>query len=394
MKRTIVPFIISVFILTTAVAQAPKNQEVPAAMVQFLDDIQSLQPYMISKKEFSSSKNKVDIELRLNHLAEIAGQLKHEERLAAPFFEVMTDVMPQHLREVRDHFKNGHKEYARSMLSSTLDGCSSCHAQVKSKSFHLWKFSPETIKGTDFEKAEFLFAVRQYDEALKYYRSTIDHYKSTDSVSPFFLDVQEALTRKLSIFVRSKRDLAGAIKEVERDLKHPGFPELIKDLLRNDLVSLKELQTVKFPDPATSKSKDVENFAASTLSRHTHGGWIEYRNVIPHMFVSSILYDFAQQHNVSDVGPGVFYWLAKCEKRISKNYYFPLTEIYLKECINRYPASYEAKLCFNDLEDTIIDGYTGSSGTNVPPEEAEKLNEYRKSIGKKEKKYQTTEETP
>lgn len=336
-------------------AQAPNTQqEVPATMVQFLDEIESLQPFMVSEKRFSASENQLNIQTRLNHLSEISTNLKHEQRLVSPFFKVMTEILPQHIEEMKDSFKAGDKEHARLMLNSTLDGCSSCHSQVKNKNSHLWKFSADTIKGNTFEKAEFLFAVRQYDEAYPRYQKVIQDFKPT-SIEPINQDVQDSLSKKLNILIRSKRDLTEAQNEIERDIGKPELPKPIKALLRSNLASVKELKKITVPNLTMAKSKEMEIFAAKTLGKSTNVGWMVDRNIVPQLYVSGVLYEYVQLHSVSEIGPGIYYWLAKCEKKISKNYFFPIAEFYLKECIERYPLSLEAKLCFNELEGTPIE---------------------------------------
>ncbi len=347
---------LSIITLTgLALAQTPiPPQEVPATMVQFLTEIEALQPFMVSEKRFSASENKFNIQTRLNHLAEISSNLKHEQRLVTPFFQVMTDILPMHFEELKDSFKAGNKEYARTMLNATLDGCSSCHSQVKAKQFHLWKFSPDSIKGSTFEKAEFLFAVRQYDEAFPRYQKVIQDFKPT-STEPISRDIQEAMLKKLNILIRSKRDLVEARKDIERDIGKPELPESVKTLLRSNLASIKQLQKLNIPDLMKAKSKEMETFAAQTLGKSTNIGLMGEKNIVPHLFVSGILYEYVLSHPVSEIGPGIYYWLAKCEKKISKTYFFPIAEFYLKECIERYPLSMEAKLCFNELENTGID---------------------------------------
>jgi len=348
MKNTL-HIIFILFLTTSAIAQSKYAPEVPDTMVQFLDEIESLQPLMVSREEFSSRKNEFNIQTRLNHLDEISRQLKHESRLSTPFFKVMTDILPQHLSELSGTFKSGDKERARGMLNATLDGCSTCHSQLKAKHANLWKFNPDTIKGTNFEKAEFLFAVRQYDEALPLYKKVIEKFRPT-SIEPINQEVQDSLYRKQSILVRSKRNLEEAKKEIENDLGRQTLPEPVKVMLRNNLASIKELEKVSVPNVDKAKSIDVENFAAITLNKSMRMG---NHGVISQMFVSNILYDFVQRRPVSEIGPGIYYWLAKCEKNTNKSYFFPVAEFYLRECINRFPSSIEAKLCFNEMENLL-----------------------------------------
>ncbi|MEZ4846747.1 MAG: hypothetical protein R2877_07395 [Bdellovibrionota bacterium] len=161
--------------------------------------------------------------------------------------------------------------------------------------------------------------------------------------------------KKLNILVRSRRDLAEARKEIENDIGKPGLPEPTKTILRSNLVSVKELQKIKVPNLKTSKSKDIEAFAAQSLGMATNMGWMGGKNFVPQLYVSGVLYEYVQTHPISEIGPGIYYWLAKCENKISRSYFFPISEFYLKECIERYPLSFEAKLCFNELESMTIE---------------------------------------
>ena len=333
---------------TTLLAQKTPTQEVPSTMVRFLNEIETLQPYMVSEKRFSAFENQFNIQTRLNNLAQISTELTHEERLATPFFGAITKLLPKHMAELKDAFQAGHKEYARDLLNATLDGCSSCHNQISAKDSHLWKFSPATVEGTAFEKAEFLFAVRQYDEALTFYRKVLEDFKPS-KIEPVTQDIQDALHKKLNILVRSKRDLKAARKEIEQDLGKPELPEPVKVILRSNLETLNQLQKIFVPNVAKATTKEIETFAATVLGRTSEAGWLGHKNIVPQLFVSGILYQFVQSHSVKDLSPGIYYWLAKCEGKISKNY-FPLSEMYLRECVERYPLSYEAKLCFNELE--------------------------------------------
>jgi hypothetical protein len=352
--KKIIPFIFVVIFSTLLFAQkSPPSQEIPSSMVRFLAEIETLQPFMVSQKRFAASENQFNIQTRLNTLAQISTELKHEQRLDTPFFGAITKLLPRHMLELKEAFQAGHKEYARDLLNATLDGCSSCHSQVSAKNSHLWKFSPDTVDGTTFEKAEFLFAVRQYDEALTLYRKVVDDFKP-NKIEPVTQDVQDALHKKLNILVRSKMDLKAARKEIERDLGKPELPEPVKVLLRSNLESITQLQKIFMPNVATAKTKEIETFAATVLGRTSDTGWFGQKNVVPQLFVSAILYQFVQTHSAKDLSPSIYYWLAKCENRISKNY-FPLSELYLRECVERYPLSYEAKLCFNELESLNMD---------------------------------------
>lgn len=353
--------ILTILVFTTiSYASSIQNEPIPTAMYGFLHEITALQPYMVSSKEFGSQENQTVIQDHLNNLSKIAATLHHQPRLDKPFFKVMTDILPEHLQELNDSFREGHKDDARSMLMATFDGCSSCHSQVASKYSSLWRFNSDDLKGSKFEKAEFLFAIRQYDDALKLYREVINEFRP-NAIEQISSDVLDSLKKKQSIFIRAKKDLRAAKSEIQRDADNKNLPEVVTMSLIGSSLTIDQLLREKKPDPIKSSSKDLEQFSAHTLNKAIGVGWLSQRNTVTQMYIESLLYDFVQNHKPYQIGPGIYYWLAKCEKKTNTSYYFPIAEFYLKECIDRYPLSYEAKLCFNELENLEIQNTTAST---------------------------------
>lgn len=350
-------FVCIIFFTTSSFSQIQKPEPVPLAMINFLLEIKSLQPYMVSPSEFSNSKNEKFIQTHLDKLSEVSTELKHLPRLDKPFFRVMTEILPEHLQELQNSFREGHKDYARSMLLSTLDGCSSCHSQMSSKFAKLWHFETADLQGTKFDKAEFLFAIRQYDDALALYRDVVSDFRPT-TAEPISSDVLESLKKKQSIFIRVKNDLPSAKSEIDHDSNNKNLPEPVMMSLVDSSFTIKQLIRMKKPDVLKSSSRDMEEFAARTLNKAVGIGWLQKNNTVAQMYVESVLYDFVQNNSAEHIGPGIYYWLAKCEKKTSTNFYFPIAEFYLKECIDRYPLSYEAKLCFNELESLGVQNNT------------------------------------
>ncbi|MDO9181111.1 MAG: hypothetical protein Q7U04_01820, partial [Bacteriovorax sp.] len=59
--------------------------------------------------------------------------------------------------------------------------------------------------------------------------------------------------------------------------------------------------------------------------------------------------------------------------RMGQTYFFSLGDLYLKDCIRKYPASPYAKKCYQEYSDSIEAGYSGSSGTDIPASERREL---------------------
>ena len=54
-----------------------------------------------------------------------------------------------------------------------------------------------------------------------------------------------------------------------------------------------------------------------------------------------------------------------------------LPEVFLEECIRKFPGTEEAKASFRVYKDTMQREFTGSSGTKLPAEELQKMEELK-----------------
>ena len=76
--------------------------------------------------------------------------------------------------ETEESFRNGAKDYSLWALKSTFNNCYSCHTQ---KNLPPTTFEPASSAHTsDFAKAEYLFLIRNYSEALPIYERLLSEY--------------------------------------------------------------------------------------------------------------------------------------------------------------------------------------------------------------------------
>lgn len=361
--------------LNSLSAQTENNSsqtQVPVVMYDFLGKLTGLQPFMVSPQKFSSDKNEKEIERRLAEFAETAKRLSHNQRLSTTSFQISAQVLQGHLATVRDLFGQGRKDYARRMLNATIDGCSSCHTQVPSGKMQMWKFKADEIHGTDFDKAEFLFAVRHYDEALDYYNRVISKIK--DEAGERF-QIETALKRKLAIFVRAKQEPQQGVESFQKDLNNKKLSKATKTEVAGWIDALKKV--IPTNDPSVS-AETLENFASKAIPPLlTAAAQFKPGSYVMFLYTSGMIYHFINTHKESEVTPGLLYWLALCDNHLSQNYFFSLTDSYLKECISRFPSSKTAGKCYSELESITVEAYTGSSGVHLPKDVKEELQKYK-----------------
>ena len=95
---------------------------------------------------------------------------------------------------------------------------------------------------------------------------------------------------------------------------------------------------------------------------------------------SGILLHHLVENPQTDLAPEILYWLSLVDHRMSQTYFFSLGDLYLKDCVKKYPKSPYARKCYQEYADSIEAGYSGSSGTDIPDEEKKELNKLKALI--------------
>lgn len=96
-------------------------------------------------------------------------------------------------------------------------------------------------------------------------------------------------------------------------------------------------------------------------------------NDITLLIASGVLSKYLNDHPQTPNAPLILYWLAVAERRLSTTYFFTLSDLYLKDCVRLYPKTAFAKKCYALYEENIQFGYSGSGGTDIPPDEKREL---------------------
>lgn len=374
-------FGLAVVPVLTAAEPNLQNSSVPPIMYEFLGEIMRLQPFMTSESAFTDSKNSKEISARLKNLADISSRLPHSKRLNSSGFSISADAVRDHLLKLKETFatqKLPQKRFARMMLLATLDGCSSCHSQVPGNRTPQWKFKENELQGSELQKAEFLFAVRHYDEALLRYNKIIRAYDPKHGHSS---ELGTALRRKLSILTRSKQNPAEAEKSLTSDLRNTTWPKTTRAEVQDWVSALKKITP---PKSGLQSAEALEALASSTLpSLLTPQARGKSGSQVMFLYVSGLIFQFINTHSEEELTPGLLYWLAICDLQLNRSFFFNFADAYLKECIVRFRKSPVARKCFAELEATTLDAYTGSAGVNLPDEVRKDLEKYRVDPEKK-----------
>ncbi|RZA08591.1 MAG: hypothetical protein EOP11_04375, partial [Proteobacteria bacterium] len=183
---------------------ARKKPDPKPPMHALAAEISVLERFLLSEAEFSNPKNEKVISASVESMRRHVAPLDDKK---GPFGEdpalrANAAQLGRHLGDAARSFRSGDKNFARYMLQSSLSMCIACHTAGKVQwDFHL----PEgkAASAPPLERANFLFATRQFEKGKDLYDKLIEDYPGNKAERT---DVQKALNALAIYYVRVKED--------------------------------------------------------------------------------------------------------------------------------------------------------------------------------------------
>lgn len=382
MKNIIGLYILSVLCSLVVYAKPSSQASSPPttkeSMHQFLDQFIGLKKYLVSDDEFQDPKNAGDIAIHLKNLAEAVKITKHDQILNQENFKFSRAVLEEHITETERVFRLGNKAYARWMTGSTLGICMSCHTQVPTRDYKFSIFLKSDYFTSDFDRAEFMYATKNFDGAVELYKGLIagypKNYQSADRL-------EKSIQRALIYHIRVKRDFTEARKDINEFLKNKELPEFLNRNLKVWDAELGNWSKRKLPAFDKMKPNELDQFVANNYTfdtnRNRANSWDP--KYISNLVLSGYLNEYLQHHPAAQATPEILYWLSVMDREINHSAFYSFADMYLKECILRFPETPMAMKCYKEYEEEMIFGYAGSAGLNIPKEVRDDL-KYLKSF--------------
>jgi hypothetical protein len=183
------------------------------------------------------------------------------------------------------------------------------------------------------------------------------------------------LLKILTYHLKVNKDFQAAKKELLQLEKNKFFNVSTKEKIKTwldqinkyqdkviDIVKVKEVDLLSWVNEVLLKEKTEEHFDVVML------------------YTSGVLYEYMRINPNSKILPDILYNLARLDQKISNNFFFSLSDLYLKECMVTHYRSPVAKKCYEQYEQNIKVGYSGSSGSHIPEEIKKELNGLRIKI--------------
>lgn len=259
----------------------------------------------------------------------------------------------------------GHVTYAQGVLKSSMNYCLACHTRHEAGTqFPLLDAFKEPLKKASWiERIEIEAATRQYDPVMASVMAQLKEPIAPDMSS---LDLERGARIALSILVRIKKD--------------PVRAQLLARAMHDSSKS-----TVSMKEAATQWQKDIREWQKDQDKKA--GGLNEAKRLIGagrdanaevrNLRATVVLHDFIQtKPDEKDTAEALFL-LGRSYRNLGEIGLWNIHELYFAACIDKLPHSKQAESCFRDYEESVVLGYSGSSGVHLPKAVRDQISDMR-----------------
>jgi len=215
------------------------------------------------------------------------------------------------------------------------------------------------------ERAQFEMATRQFEAAAASFESVL----ADPAVSPASLDLEGVPDTYLELCLRVLNDPTRAERTLRRLLERDDLRTVMRWNVEAWVASLQRL-----PEPVAGASPVVEARSLVALAQDRSKFRDDREALVPLVAASGRLHRYLETHNERSPEVGeAYYLLGLIDASVGRSFWASQTEPLLETSIRIAPGAPYAVKALALLEEFVIAGYTGSAGTNVPPDELLRL---------------------
>ena len=345
-----------------------KMQELSGALNRLL-------PLVSDSKEFNNPANEAAIEDAALRLKRLSHQVRRLEKPAAdPAFETIARMLDEDLARAVQALHNGNRDYARLTIRESIGYCIQCHTQTANgPSFPKLELGFDPSKLSPLGQGDYYAATRQFDSALKAYSAGV---KDAAYAKKDIFGWERAARSSLAIAVRFKESPKESRKIASDINANKSAPESLRTAANSwikaiDAWAKEKPGKFKGENALVDRAESLISTADKQIEAQDNGQDILF------LRASADLHKWLSSHPAKEgADPArakALYLAGRAAEESRELNFWTLHERYYELCINAEPKSDRSKACFKKLSDSVLAGYTGSSGLHLPPEESSRL---------------------
>ena len=336
--------------------------------------VSKVMPISLDGDAWEKPENRAQVAAALKELSDSAKGLETHAMSRDAAFGFVANSLARDARDIHRWYQRGSYGESRYLLHNLTENCISCHARLPAS----MKFPPaesffrsaEIAKLPALEKAQLLVATRQFDQALTVYETTF----ASPETRPAELVMMDAFTGYLKLAIRVKEDVQRPIPVLESLAKRSDLPKFVELQLGDWIASLKNF--VQKP-PRRGSDLVIGRTIVQAAQRKMEFK-VDRAALVDYIVASKFLNRFVVANPKPSADTAEAYWLlGVTESMIGRSYWLSQTEFYLETSIRMAPKGPFAKRAYALLEEQAMLEFTGSSGTNLPEDMQQLLNELR-----------------
>lgn len=372
MKKLVRPIIASCLIFffygcgSTSVETPPKqaenNAEWSGTMRSLHTTLAELEPYLFDTVRFEYPGNQEFIKEKIGRLAKESRNLQHNPTLAHrdPTVRFVASKFSKYLERAENQFNDGRKSFARSEIIKVTQFCVECHTRMQGgPEFKLGKIEEFLPQMPVMDRAEYLIASRKFDPAFELLVKKLANVKEGE---PDPWKLERVAKVAMQIAIQYKQDPAMASRVVETITANAAIPFFLQEKARAWKRSIADWKL----EPG--KAMSMESLKKLVNDRTSD---VEAMRAIP-----EITKRLSQGPKGEELGE-LLYLAGESYRTVNDISPIELSDDYQETCVREVPHSNIAVKCYKSLATSVKLGYTGTSGTHLPPAVVSELEELR-----------------
>ncbi|MGE4232383.1 MAG: hypothetical protein AB7F43_03555 [Bacteriovoracia bacterium] len=350
-------------------------EETQTQMQKNFEALIKLQEYAADPKAFSNPANREDIQKHLDSINVHMFPKKLES--TEPGLAAIASLFEAYVNDTREAFRSGAAgSFVRNQVRTMSGFCFQCHTRMEGSKFQDPKKRIESLNVSNYNKALFLAATRQFDVAIKLFEKII---ASTPNGELGMIELTNAARHVLSITVRVKQDPKETMKFLKKLSNRKDLPDFFVRSLSEWKKDVQGWQREKQKPSSLSESQlfalAKKTYAAGTKKQIFPA---DPSGDVSFLRTTNYIHQALAKNPKSKNRAEALYILGSCYDALQDPMLWGLDSMYFEACVREFPHSKTAKNCYERYAAKLYFGFTGSSGTFVPEDEQKKLKELRK----------------
>ena len=336
-------------------------------------------PFLTNKENFKKKTNQKLIIEKIGEMRNALKAAKHDELLKEDLFAPSYTIVNQNLDESLKSLKAGNIDYAHWRLKELTSLCLDCHTRMPNEYTSRFEMGELTIDEKKYSNPYNLgiaqLLVRRTIDAKTSFTKAIDEMIMKKETEKLDLPFKQVLLIQSKIMKRPQE----MVVFIDHYLKKNQLPVSLK----KSLITWKKRLLMWTSVENIIDEKSLKNFISKKVEPLKQKSSFDEEFDVDTLIISGLLSNYLFYNPKTTQAPEINYWIGWSEKHLKREEFFGSGDLFLKQCIKRYPANPIAIKCLEEYKESVEFEFSGSSGTHIPKEIEFEISELEKLINSK-----------